>query len=65
VSWYLDDFPEIESLSRPIAIQSTDVLLQRWTPVRRRLRGLPRRRHDAGVQQQLLELLSLIAITTD
>ncbi len=31
VSWYLDDFPELENHSGSPHMQSTDVLLQRWT----------------------------------
>ena len=30
VSWYLDDFPELENHSGSPHMQSTDVLLQRW-----------------------------------
>lgn len=30
VSWFLDDFPALESLPRSIEMQSTDVVLQRW-----------------------------------
>ncbi|MFF9040454.1 polysaccharide deacetylase [Streptomyces sp. NPDC014892] len=31
VSWYLDDFPPLENLPRSVGMQSTDVVLQRWT----------------------------------
>jgi peptidoglycan/xylan/chitin deacetylase (PgdA/CDA1 family) len=30
VSWYLDDFPELETHAGSPAMQSTDVVLQRW-----------------------------------
>ena len=31
VSWYLDDFPPLENLPRSVGMQSTDLILQRWT----------------------------------
>jgi peptidoglycan/xylan/chitin deacetylase (PgdA/CDA1 family) len=31
VSWYLDDFPALENLPRSVGMQSTEVVLRRWT----------------------------------